>query len=252
MRLLHLHHCFTTVAKQLGINVQRVESIYHHYTRHMGTDTISTTPVNIACDETSVRKGHDYITTLYDLDTQELIGIYDGKSSASLKEFFHDHPYPEAVSNISMDMSPAFISGATTYFRLARITFDKWHVIKLLQRHLKDLRGKSSGFKEQTGVLIDDIADFYDNADQAAEQLCFIADFAKERLGSNPLSKSIRRHFEGIINYFATGITNGVMEGINAKIQTIKRIARGFRYTENFKKMIRFAFSYFHSSSNFI
>lgn len=80
MRLLHLHHCFTTVAKQLGINVQRVESIYHHYTRHMETDTISTTPVNIACDETSVRKGHDYITTFYDLDTHELVGIYDGKS----------------------------------------------------------------------------------------------------------------------------------------------------------------------------
>lgn len=254
LRLLELHYCMTTVAKQLQINVQRVESIYHYYTRHLETDVLDTTPVNIACDETSVRKGHDYVTTFYDLDKQEIIGIYDGKSSACVEQFFHDHPNPEAVKNISMDMSPAFISGVTTYFQHAKITFDKWHVIKLMHKHLKDLRGKATSFTERIGVLIDEVTDFYtsDTVEEAELQLCFIADFADECLGKNSFSTSIRRHFEGIVNYCTSSITNGIMEGINSKIQTIKRIARGYRYTDNFKKMIRFAFADYNFSSNFI
>jgi transposase len=254
MRLLKLHYCMTTVAKQLKINVQRVEKIYHHYTRHLEIDVLSTTPENIACDETSSRKGHDYITTFYDLDTQGIIGIYDGKSSACVEQFFHDHPNPEAVKNISMDMSPAFISGVTTYFEHAKITFDKWHVIKLMYKHLKDLRGKVTDFVERIGVVIDKITDFYDanTAEEAALQLCFIADFAEECMGKNSFSTSIRRHFEGIINYCTSNITNGIMEGINSKIQTIKRVARGFRYTENFKKIIRFAFTDYNFSSKII
>ena len=72
--------------------------------------------------------------------------------------------------------------------------------------------------------------------------MAFIADFIEELIGRNPLSKSLRKHFEGITEYFRSKLTNGVLEGINSKIQTIKRVARGFRYKENFKKMILFVF----------
>ncbi|MEM1135587.1 MAG: transposase [Bacteroidota bacterium] len=37
-------------------------------------------------------------------------------------------------------------------------------------------------------------------------------------------------------------MNNGVLEGINSKIQVIKRVARGFRYKQNFMKMIKFVF----------
>jgi transposase len=37
-----------------------------------------------------------------------------------------------------------------------------------------------------------------------------------------------------------TKITNGVLEGINSKIQLAKRKARGFRNVGNFKSMIYF------------
>jgi transposase len=126
MRLMHLHHCMRTVAAQLSIHVQRVESIYHYYTRELACDHISQVPVNIAYelhllssfryDETFTRKGHEYITTFFDLDRWQIIGIYDGKSAESVRAFFQDHPYPQAVKNISIDMSPAFIKGAKSYF----------------------------------------------------------------------------------------------------------------------------------------
>jgi transposase len=77
---------------------------------------------------------------------------------------------------------------------------------------------------------------------KSSEALAFVADFAQESMGENPFTKTIYRHFEGIAQYSKTQLTHGLLEGINSKIQTIKRIARGFRYKEHFKKMILFVF----------
>lgn len=249
MRLMNIHYCFRTVAKSLHIHTQRVESIYHYYTQHLENDFIKQTPVNIAYDETaaaaaSTKKGHDYITTLFDLDHWEIIGIYDGKSSECVHEFMQSHPYPEAIQNISIDMYPAFISGANQYFPKADVTFDKWHVIKLIYRHLDKLESQVGDFKDYIYLLMNQITDFYHRKqyEQLAAQLMFIADFAQEQLKTNAITKTIKSHFKGITNYSKSKVSNGILEGINSKIQAIKRIARGFRYKSTFKKMIRFAF----------
>lgn len=248
MRLMKINHSFTAVATSLGINIQRVESIYHHYTQNLEEDIIGQTPVNIAFDETSTRKGHDYITTFFDLDTRKIIGIYDGKSAQCVEQFKQDHPYPQALRNISIDMSPAFISGAKACFPQARITFDKWHVIKLIYKHLDKLEKTSEAFKKYISWLMEETTAFYkQNKEQEMKaQLQFIADFAQQMLKDNPITKTILAHFEGITNYALSQINNGVLEGINSKIQTLKRIARGFRYKSTFKKMIRFAFDQDH------
>lgn len=244
MRLMKIYHCFSTVARNLGIRIQRVESIYHHYTKAFETDLLSETPINIAFDETSTRKGHHYITTFVDLDKNQIVGIYDGKSSDCVEKFIQDHPNPEAIKNISIDMSPAFISGVMRYCPSAQITFDKWHVVKLLNKHLDSLDEKAQDFKNHIHLLMKDMTDFYQqkNYEQLSAQLQFIADLAQDLLADNPITKTIDAHFKGIANYAKSTITNAILEGINSKIQVIKRVARGFRYTNNFKKMIRFVF----------
>jgi len=45
-------------------------------------------------------------------------------------------------------------------------------------------------------------------------------------------------HWSGIVNYFDTKLTNGILEGINSKIQLAKRRTRGFRNIKNFINMI--------------
>ncbi len=52
--------------------------------------------------------------------------------------------------------------------------------------------------------------------------------------------KTIKSHWSGITAYFDKQVTNGVLEGINNKVQLAKRRARGFRNTENFINMIYF------------
>jgi transposase len=50
--------------------------------------------------------------------------------------------------------------------------------------------------------------------------------------------KMLRNHYDGVLEYFDSGLTSGVMEGINSRIQEVKRRAKGFRNTQNFLDMI--------------
>ena len=51
---------------------------------------------------------------------------------------------------------------------------------------------------------------------------------------------TLKRHLENILTYFQHRITNAVSEGLNSKIQTIKKMAYGFRNVEHFKTAIYF------------
>ena len=50
----------------------------------------------------------------------------------------------------------------------------------------------------------------------------------------------IRRHLHNVLTLFAHRVTNAVSEGLNSKIQTIKKMAYGFRNREHFKTAIYF------------
>jgi transposase len=54
------------------------------------------------------------------------------------------------------------------------------------------------------------------------------------------VARMIQRHLQGVLNFFAYRVTNAVAEGLNSKIQTIKKMAYGFRNREHFKTAIFF------------
>ncbi len=51
---------------------------------------------------------------------------------------------------------------------------------------------------------------------------------------------TIKRHIANVLTYLQHRITNAVSEGLNSKIQTIKKMAYGFRNKEHFKTAIYF------------
>ena len=53
-------------------------------------------------------------------------------------------------------------------------------------------------------------------------------------------AKTSQRHLPNVLTYFTHRITNAVAEGLNSKIQTIKKMAYGFRNREHFKTAIFF------------
>ncbi len=52
------------------------------------------------------------------------------------------------------------------------------------------------------------------------------------------LSRTIRRHFEGIAAYIDTKMTNGIVEGFNNKLRVIARRAYGFHSAESLTAML--------------
>jgi transposase len=53
-------------------------------------------------------------------------------------------------------------------------------------------------------------------------------------------ARTVHRHIGNVLTYFEHRITNAVSEGLNSKIQTIKKRAYGFRNREHFKTAIYF------------
>jgi transposase len=52
------------------------------------------------------------------------------------------------------------------------------------------------------------------------------------------LAKTIRKHKQGIVAYTETGLSNGVVEGLNNKIRLVMRRAYGFRNTAALTAMV--------------
>ena len=48
----------------------------------------------------------------------------------------------------------------------------------------------------------------------------------------------IKSHYSGVLQYFKSKLTVGLIEGINSRIQEIKRCAKGFRNIDYFISMI--------------
>ena len=52
------------------------------------------------------------------------------------------------------------------------------------------------------------------------------------------LAKTVREHKQGIVAYTETGLSNGVVEGLNNKIRLVMCRAHGFRNTAALKAMV--------------
>ncbi|MDR1281125.1 MAG: transposase, partial [Opitutaceae bacterium] len=51
---------------------------------------------------------------------------------------------------------------------------------------------------------------------------------------------TLKKHLDGLLNYFSSRITNAISEGFNSKIQSIKASARGFSSFANYRSRILF------------
>lgn len=242
MTLLKLTHNVRSVAQMLGLYPQRVWAVFNHYMDSYEEERTLPQSDEIGIDETSSKKGHEYITLFVDMNSNEVLDVQDGKDSTAIKEFSENYPYSEEVKSISMDMSPAFIKGVKEHLPEANITFDKFHVVRLINKKLAPEKEDDSGIRIYLAELFNHIW-IQESRQEAEAFLQFWTEFAFEK-GFKSIAKSIKKHLYGIVEYVSTKLNNGKIEGINNKIQLIKRTARGYRYNQTFRKMIFLAFNH--------
>jgi transposase len=98
----------------------------------------------VGIDETSLRRGHDYVTVVHDLDAKRLLFCTHGRDHQTVQAFAQDlHAHggePTAVAHACMDMSAAYLKGATAYLPNALVSYDRFHIVKLAGEAMDEVR----------------------------------------------------------------------------------------------------------------
>jgi transposase len=132
------------IAERMDEHDTRLWRILEHYVWQAAEKQDLSELRRIAADETSARRGHDYISLFVDMASRKVAYVADGKDAGTVKEFADSLEARggdrEAVGDASIDMGAAFEAGIKENFPNAEITFDKFHVIKLANEAVDQVR----------------------------------------------------------------------------------------------------------------
>lgn len=124
---------FAAVARLVGESWHRVASIAERYVELALSEADLSEVRELAIDETSRARGHDYVTIAADVERRAVIFVTETREATAIERLAADLTAhggdPEAIDAVSIDMSPAYIKGVEAHLPNAAITFDKFHVI---------------------------------------------------------------------------------------------------------------------------
>ncbi len=267
-------------AEILGIWDTRLARVVRHWVEKARQAADYSAVTRVGMDETSSRRGQNYVSSFVDLNTSKVLFSTPGRDHTTVERFAADLRAhggdPNRVCELTLDMSEAYIKGARKHFPNAELTFDKFHVLKLVADAVDEVRRAESKTrpelkgtrylwlrKEQTlptnqrehldrlrrshlktarahalrGVL----ADLWQEAPSAAEEhLSWWYNWAiRSRL--EPIkraARTIKAHWDGVLSSVRNRSTNAVLEGVNSLAQAAKARARGYRNVDTFITMI--------------
>ena len=132
----------TTVSRLTGVTWRAVGSIV----RRVVAERLDAHRMNdlrrIGVDEFSYRKRHNYLTIVVDHDTGHVVWAAQGRSAATLAQFF-DRVGEERAAQIkcaTIDMSAGYAKAIRERAPAARIIYDRFHVQKLVSEALDEVR----------------------------------------------------------------------------------------------------------------
>jgi transposase len=153
---------------------------------------------SIAIDELYLGRTHKYVTLVIDLESARIIWVEQGRGSQALREFWRRFKLSGArLKAVAMDMSGAYAASVRAHAPHAILTFDRFHIIKLMNERLDDLRRE-------------------------------LAREAQDHRQLHAMAQTLLRHAKGVLSYYKTGLTSGRMEGINRKIRGLLASVFGF------------------------
>jgi transposase len=270
------------IARLVGEHDTLIWWMVNHYVDTARSKADHSAVTQVGMDETAARRGHDYVSLFVDMKERRVLFVSPGKDSATVEAFAEDlkahQGDPKAITEVSLDMSPAFIKGVAAQLPNASITFDKFHTIKLINEAVDEVRrlerkdhpelagSRYIRLKNPTNLTANrkntlatlDLPRGYLKTAKAYQIRLAFQDLylqphedAKKFLDKwffwathsriQPIidvARTIRAHQDGILRWFTSKISNGILEGINSLVQAAKAKARGYRSNRNFASII--------------
>jgi len=117
--------------------------IEHYVEQARALDDMSTVTI-VGIDETSLKRGQNYITVVHDLDAKRLLFATEGKDHQTVVDFAADLKAhggdPEQVLHVCQDMSAAFAKGVGLALPNAQISYDRFHVVAMANEAMDEVR----------------------------------------------------------------------------------------------------------------
>ncbi len=242
----------------------------------------------LGIDEKAVRKGHKYVTVVYDLNGSRVLWVGEDRRKETLDRFFEQLPEKvrQGIECLTMDMWRPYRASCREWIENAdeKTVLDRFHLESLLNKSVDEVRREEHREMKEEGIELlggskwlwlyhrenipkrqeakfrelrqydlktvrahaikESFRHFWsyrslENARRFFKEWYFWATHSRLK----PIikaAKRLHRHQERILNYFRMRMTNAIAEGINNKIQTIKKKAYGFRNIERFINSIYF------------
>lgn len=180
---------------------------------------------------------------------------------------------PKEVTDVCCDMSPAYVLGVESSLQNAQITFDRYHLAQQLSKALDEVRRSEARFRpelkrsrylwlkrperlskrQQADLAWLRVRDrglatarayrwrlgfdeFFSQPSELAEAYLdrWYRGAIRSRLTPiKDFAYTVGEHWEGVLRWHTSRISNGLLKGINSLIQASKRRARGYRTTAN-------------------
>ena len=172
-------------------------------------------PVHLGVDEKAFAKRHQYMTLVCDLETKSVEYVAEGRRQESLEEYFlpFDEDELERIEAICVDMHDPYIAAVRA--RVSRA----W----ALKENLRQLwTYRRQGWARR----------FF-------RRWYFWA--THSRLPPViAVARTLKRRLDNILIYLRHRITNALNESVNAQVEKVKRMARGYRNRTHFQTAIYF------------
>jgi len=279
IRVLELTKSQVRTSRLIGVSAGQVHDVMHRAVNRGLSRRKLTQLDHISVDEKSFQKGHKFATIVCDLGRKRVLEVEEGRDEKAAIRAFSLIPSPNHVKTVSLDMSEAFRNAAMISFENADVVHDRFHVAAMLgeavdktrraelKKHpeLKESRyvwlknpenltQKQQGFfealvktelKTAEAYAFKQIFKQFFEQDELIQGAEFFANWYNE-LARRDLPKmhkvanTLQKNVQGLLNYIKWKITNAYAEAVNALIQEIKTVARGFRQFESFRIAILF------------
>jgi transposase len=280
----------SAAAAMAGIHPNSAWRVLHHHVEQARKKQDLTYLRKVGVDEAAVKKGHNYVTVFCDIERSRVVDVETGRDSSTITRFKNwvkdkgktsPKLNPRQIEQFCCDMSPAYIKGIDTNFPDAEVTYDRYHVLTIVNRALDTVRRRerttnqakknllrntrylwlknpSNLTQKQTSWLTDikkldlktarayhlktALQRLWEHTDPAqAERYLKKWYFWATHSRLEPMvqaAKTIKRHWDGVLQFIQSHISNGVIEGLINKIKTAMKRAYGFKKPKYLKTII--------------
>jgi transposase len=231
-------------------------------------------PERLSLDEFSREKGkRKFVTVVSALDKSSLLEVIDSHKSDEIIEVLKAQPQVirENVKEVSVDMWGGFQKVIKEVFPNALIVIDRFHVMKLVNQALNQIRlllefkglknrclllknGEDLTVEEKEELqtllnqspclgiayeLKEELRNIYETSTTVKMGLRKLAKWlVSARCILGQTAETLGKHVQEICHYFVSRTTSGVMEGINTKIKLIIRQSYGFNTFESLREKL--------------